>query len=210
MHEFHKNMEETEEFDWFLSEGTEISADYDGIPDLKKMPQEEWLERSSLGEIEEDGLMWKYSENLADAMEDVYFAVSQKLCGKGLEGCSGIPGEYMERLGRKCEIVQSGLNLTDSLGDFGDAKNAEPIARIEVCLSEHGCVIAMVSDEQWRSLSGELQSPFADSGVRTIQVIGLAGGDVIVNDFANDQGKCMHVPKNEFCGLHGMLLEVYK
>lgn len=199
-------LDNLEEFDWF-PEGTEgAHTDYEGLTDLRlealRDPEDNW--EQICGDIEEDGLMWKYSEGLAGAADGVFGAVSEKLCGCGLPECSGVMSQYAEQLGKRCEIVQSRIFHPDG------GLWAEPVVRIQTCLSEHGCVVAMVRDDQWRLLTGEPESPFWDSGVRTIQVIGVQGEHIVVNDFANDQGCRLQVPAEKFCALHGILMEVYK
>lgn len=228
MQGFHE-VEETEEFDWFFENAKEQEiTDYSSITDLKQenmddnsiadmkreIPHKEILRNDSFtcGDIEEDGKMWKYSEGLYEAMRDVFCAVFEKLCGYGIQEVSKSISGSIEQLEKKCEVVWSGIFYEDSMRTVEDGQEWHPeaAARIESCLSQNGCVIAMVSDEQWRRIKGEEDLPFADSGVRSLHVIGLKGGDVIVNDFADKKGCCFHVPLQQFSGLHGILAEVYK
>lgn len=216
MQGFHE-LGDAEEFDWFFEEtpGQE-TMDYESIQDLKQMASKDALHEIrepgyECGDIEEDGQMWEYREGLAAAMRGVFCAVSEKLCGYGiLDGAANI-SECLEQLSKKCEVVQSGIYQEDCMdtAHHGQAW-LEPAARIEACLLENGCVIALVADEQWRGIKGEAQTPFADSGVRGLQVIGLKGQEVIVNDFADENGRCLHVPIQCFCSMHGILAEVYK
>lgn len=217
MQGFHEDAADgLEEFDWFL-EGTEdskLAVDYDSLIDLKEEAlgiaalEPEAAPEFACGDILEDGLMWKHSESLTAAIGDVFSAVSEKLCGCGIPEAYGHISRYLERLGERCELVWSGIYCgTDAKTNW---LHTETIARIEACLSEQGCVIAMVGDEQWRGLVGEEELPFADSGVRTMQVIGMQGKDLVVNDFANEAGCRLRIPMEDFCGLHGILAEVYK
>lgn len=205
--------------DWYLEE-TEDTPDFEGLTDLRKEAllfyggkEAEVKERNAVecGDIKADGLMWKYSENLAGAMEEIFSAVSEKLCGSRLAGHMGLTADGIRELARRCEIVQSRMYGAQNIRESAvQADQTEPLARIEACLCDHGCVVALVSDAQWRERMGETPCPFADSGVRTLQIIGLREGTVIVNDFASSQGRGLAVDGMEFCSLCGLLLEVYK
>lgn len=195
-----------EEFDWFPEKSDEIHTDYESLTDLREEAlhgPEDSRERE-YGDIEENGLMWKYSEGLAAAADNVFGAVCEKLCGCGLPACGGVMSQYAEQLERHCELVQSRLFHMDG-GPYPEAA-----ARIQACLSEKGCVVAMVEDGQWRYLTGEPELPFWDSGIRAVQVIGIQGEQVIVNDFSNVLGSRFQVPVKAFCALDGILMEVYK
>ena len=202
-------MEESEELDWFREEtdGMKRSVNYDSLTDLRmeleKQPLEEEFE---CGDIKEDGLMWKYSEDLADAMNDTFSAVSEKLYGYEMPEQKGLLSDYVRQLEEKCEVVTSGLCRKEQ----EIQGNTESIARIEACLSERGCVIAMVSDDQWREYLREPEALLMDSGVRSLWVTGIKGDMVVVNDFANENGRSLCVPREEFCKMHGILMEVYK
>jgi len=199
-----------EEFDWF-PDSSELT-EYLGLTDLRESAEkatqpevESGLEDcagSVLGDIGEDGLMWNYCENLTDAASGVFKAISEKLCGPGEPECSGLPAYFMERLSRRCEVVQTELPRGTEAGELP--------ARIEACLLERGCAAAMVSDAQWRRLTGEPELPFVDSGVRTLQIIGAKENSIVVNDFAFAYGRSLEVSKGAFCSLYGILVEVYK
>lgn len=195
-----------EEFEWFPENLDEAHTDYESLTDLREEalhgPEDGW--ERECGDIEEDGLMWKYSEGLVAAADNVFGAVCEKLCGYGLPACGGVISQYAEQLGRHCELVQS------SLFHLNGGPYPEAVARIQACLSEKGCVVAMIEDGQWRRLTGEPELPFWDSGIRTVQVIGIQGEQIIVSDFANALGSRFQVPIKVFCTLDGILMEVYK
>lgn len=199
------DMEGLEEFDWFPEDTQGERTDYESLTDLREEalrgPEDH---QEQIGDIEGDGLMWKYTEGLTAAADGVFGAVCEKLCGCGLPVCDGVMSQYAEQLGKRCEVTQSSLSHPD------DGTYPEAASRIQACLLENGCVVAMVGDGQWRRLTGEPETPFWDSGVRALQVIGIQGEHITVNDFANAAGSRFQVPVETFCSLDGILMEVYK
>lgn len=221
---------ELAEFDWF-DEGFPPAGkdDYEGLVDLEALAGREGLaerevrpEMSEMREGEEtvrgetdspeayggqeDGLAWRFEEGLCASMHSAFDSVSEKLCGVRLTERSDYFADYMEQLENGCVVIPSRLGREGR----GEGAGAEAVARIRGCFAEDGCVLAAVSDSQWRELAGEPEGAFADSGLRTLQVIGLTGQDVIVNDYASPKGKARKVPCQDFCSLCGTLLEVYK
>lgn len=205
-----------EEFDWFseMVQDGDGCIDYLNIADLRESVEPPVQQEVSVqldpaefvcGDIEEDENMWKYCEKLTDAAEGVFSAIYEKLCGRQMPECAGTPARYVEQMGKRCEVVQT------ELGDSAAGRRADAVtARLQSCFSERGCVAAMVSDAQWRQLIGAPDSPFADSGVRTLQIIGMKNSHIIVNDFANSEGRSLEIQKGAFCALYGILIEVYK
>lgn len=189
------------EFDWF-PEGQDLRpVDYQGLEDLREQAENVDLpEEANALKVEDDG-MWRYCESLTGAAAGVFGAIYVKLCGR--EPAYGelmTPSSYVEQLSGRCEVVRTALSA-------GAAKTA---ARMEACLTENGCVAAMVSDAQWRRLLGEEESPFFDSGIRMLQIVGMDREYLTVRDFAYAQGCSLPVSRNDFCALDGVLLEVYK
>lgn len=212
------------EFDWFSKELLEAKEpeDYENIVDLKVSGAAEALDTEAfediegadevhaMGDIEADGLAWEYHENLQKAMNSVFESVYEKLCGGELGASSELITDYVDYLNKKCVVIQSQIrreNMEENVhGDF----DREPIARIKNCFMENGCAVSAVSDAQWRELMGEPEGAFVDSGLRILQIIGIQGKQIIVNDCASRQGRAVAVSEEDFCRLYGILMEVYK
>lgn len=201
-------IEEFEEFDWFPQ--GEID-EYEKIVDLKnKLEYEDYDEEIDVGyeygEIEDDMLMWHYTEGLDRAMGCVFGDVYEKMCGEELDVNSKYLNDYTERLSEKAVVVQSGI-----CGAKNPEKNRSMLeAKIKACLCEKGALIAVVSNDEWKNMRNAEKSAFFDDGMRTVQIIGMRGDKIVINDYLDKNGKGISVPSEQFCRMHGVLVEVYK
>lgn len=204
-----KDFEDFEEFDWFPEDG--IADDYESIVDLKNTAELDDAEREirdkfEYGEIEDDMLMWQHTEGLKNTMSAVFGSVYEKLCGMELDIDSRCLFDYTDKLGERAVVVRSGIGGSRNNGYAPSAAEA----RIKACLSENGTLIAVVSNEKWKNMRYREETTFFDDGMRAVQIIGVIGDDIIVNDFNDANGMGVSVPGRRFCELDGILLEVYK
>ncbi len=196
-----------EEFDWFANE-LQMDKSYDEyqeIEDLKLSYENGLIYDDVPVEVmtETDGVTWRYCENLQEAMHYVFSQVYENLCGCELEISSDILIDYVNELNNKCVVLQSPINPKQSA-------NGSAFARIDSCLSEGGSVVLAVSDGKWRKLMHEPESCFLDSGLRTLQVLGMNGDALWISDCANQKGDKIEMNKSDLDMLDGILMEVYK
>lgn len=191
--------------DWFPEWNDEAlgPVDYASIPDMSGASLEALVE-DVLDEEESDGVTWRECKDLTDAMDCAFQLTANKLWGRELPGSSRFLADYLEQLGKGCEITVS--NIFTSQARW----NMEPAMRIKSCLAENGCVLAAVADAEWQPLVGEQESDFFDSGQRIIYIEEIEDDKIIVQDFVCPGGDGLAVPIQDFCQLHGVLLEVYK
>lgn len=171
------------------------------LVDLELLPEDEssWIiSLPHIGDRELDGMMWKYCETQAMAAHQVFSVTTEVLTGEGIEEQKP-SSRYLADLSRNCTVITSDIN---SVG--------ETVSRTVACLSDHGCVIAMVPDSQWRTLMNLEPTGMWDSGIRVIQFTGTGPQGIFINDPMHSTGRQMllTVPKLE--RLQGILLEVYK
>lgn len=185
---------------WTDTARSEI-IDLKGFEKMEDIPKDEDTDYKVCGDAEEDGLAWRFDEDMKTAMGHTFGAVYERLNGYEVNFKFDVLEEYISQIHRSCTVIASSIQ---------QQWVNESIARIAYCLSENGCVIALVSDNQWRKITGEKIKPYFDSGIRAVWITGLDGGKVILNDFASKKGRQMTVAKEDFCGLTGELLEVYK
>lgn len=213
MNEIVKTMEiEESEFDWF-PEGVEEPGDtdeYSEIPDLSIAVRDMEIKKKKdildgvvyeSGNVEESR---RFSEGLDGSMNAVFSSVYEKLCGGRVEINSGRPMEVIEILNKKCEVLQ-----TEMCGRSG----SEMAARIEACLDEKGCVIAIVDNEKLSMVlqeNGFTESEFMDCGLRTLEIIDYKEEKITIHMFENGQEHTVLLFPDEFSQLEGILLEVLK
>lgn len=202
-------IEGIEEFDWFSE--TDIPDDYESIVDLKNKIENENIydeidNQYEYGEIEDDILMWHYAEGLQPAMDSVFANVYKKICGAELDVNSKYIHDYIGRLGEEAVVVQSDIS------DIKNAKNNSSMleSKIKACFCENGTLIALVSNEAWENIRYGKETEFLDNGIRAMQIIGMRGDEIVINDCLDENGMGVLVPSKQFSQLQGILLEVYK
>ena len=206
---YFEGIEEIEEFDWFPE--TDTSDDYESIVDLKNKAEnentyEEIDNKYEYGEIEDDMLMWHYTGGLQETMNSVFSNVYEKICGAELDVNSKYLHDYTDKLSEKAVVVQSGICDTRNI-----EKNRSMIeSKIKACLCENGSLIAVVSNDTWENIRYDEESAFLDNGMRVIQIIGMRDDEIVINDYLDEKGMGVSVPSEQFCQMHGILVEVYK
>lgn len=208
--------EEIAEFDWFSEEKEAFAEEtiYSELEDLRaeaemsleNSEKEDNLEKNEYSEIEcmDEAIEAVnvpeiyFGEELDMAMKYVFSDVKKKLCGRQTEVSSGLVADYIDEIRKNCEVFFSELhNCTES----------EVYARISQCLAENGCVITAVDNGQWED-EKEYESIFMDDGMRILEVIGIDGEYLIINDYGKTDGRKIQV--SEFIKMNGLLLEVLK
>lgn len=185
------------EFEWFSDEIEALDEDavYSEIMDLK-LEVEKGMER------EEE--IWKpekcFYGDLNGMMKTVFSDVQENLCGRKAEICSSILAAHIKELSQYCEVLSS---------DLYDCLESEVCARIEKCIDEKGCVIAVVDNGQWEN-DGKQEMIFLDDGMRVLEVIGIDDKNLIINDYGRPDGENIQVQVTEFVKMNGVLLEVLK
>lgn len=175
------------EFDWFPE--YKETDEYTGIIDLSNIA----------GHRPE--VLLEFSDSLEAGMNQTFSSVYERLCGSGMEQQSVLLSDCLEALNRGCEVIKR---------ELGECTEQEITARIEVCLSENGCVIAAVDNEDWKAWKDMEASLFMDSGIRVIEIAGIVDTCIVANDAADGDKDFVMVPLSDFSAMNGLLLEVLK
>lgn len=145
-------------------------------------------------------------EYICQTMNSVFSDVYEKMCGTELKINSKYLCDYTYRLSEKAVVVQSGIcNIQNPASNRSTVES-----KIKACLSENGALISAVPNDARKNINNSGETAFLDDGMRVMQIIGMCGDDIIINDYLDENGKGVSVPSNRFCRMQGILLEVYK